>query len=83
MNEAQMTSQMDASPLDPATLDKYQPEWAEFDFDNLKQSEGYIVKKFPEAIYMGQIKDGKRHGQGVMKYISNRVYEGEWNNGIR
>lgn len=33
--------------------------------------------------YIGQTKDGKPHGQGIMYYIGGDKYEGEWNSGMR
>ena len=40
--------------------------------------------RYPDAIYFGEgIKNGKggrltRQGKGIMKYSSDRVFEGEW-----
>ena len=52
-----------------AKPDSYTVEWAEFDFESLKTSENFKIKLFPEAVYMGEIVDNKRHGRGVMKYF--------------
>ena len=29
-------------------------------------------------VYEGEVKDGLKHGYGIMKYLSGNVYEGEW-----
>lgn len=62
---------------------EYLPENPEFDFENVKNIEGFKVKMYPEAIYMGCFQNGVRNGPGVMKYNSGRVYEGEWVDDIR
>jgi len=69
--------------LEIAKPNEYIPEWAEFDFEAVKNSEYFQVKIYPEAVFMGEIRDGKREGRGIMKYTSNRVYEGDWKNDIR
>lgn len=56
----------------------YTPENPEFDFESVKASPHFKVKTLPEAVYMGEIQNGVRHGLGVMRYNSGRVYEGEW-----
>lgn len=62
---------------------EYVPENPEFDFETLKTSSNFIAKQYPEATFLGERVNGKRHGLGVMKYNSNRVYEGEWVDDIR
>ena len=37
-----------------------------------------IRYRFREGIYTGQIKNGKKHGQGKMTYNNGDVYEGQW-----
>lgn len=32
----------------------------------------------PVDTYIGETKDGKRHGHGKLKYPNGDVYEGEW-----
>lgn len=49
----------------------------------LKQLEGFIEKPFKEAIYIGVMVDGLRHGVGIMKYRNGRQYEGHWFEDIR
>ena len=61
----------------------YVPENPEFDFEMVKASPHFKIKPYPEAMYLGEIKNGKRNGLGIMKYNSNRVYEGEWVDDIR
>lgn len=34
--------------------------------------------RYKDAIYIGQIQNAKRGGEGVMKYANGRQYEGEW-----
>ena len=45
------------------------------------------VKKYKDAIYIGQVqeKNGKffRHGKGIMIYQNGRKYEGEWLDDLR
>lgn len=54
-----------------------------FDFDAFLQLEGIGIKKYHDALYVGQHQDNKRHGQGIMKYSNGRLYEGEFNNDQR
>jgi hypothetical protein len=37
-----------------------------------------VKRKYPDALYIGQITTGKRNGKGVMRYKNGRQYEGEW-----
>ena len=54
-----------------------------FDYDLVKQSESFALKKYQDAIFRGEIQQGKREGYGVMVYRKNRVYEGQWVNDYR
>jgi hypothetical protein len=54
--------------LENAKSDEYSPEWGEFDYEELKTMPNFQIRLFPEALFMGQIVDGKRSGKGVMKY---------------
>lgn len=47
-----------------------------FDYELLKQSENYGIKRYAEAIYRGEVIEGKRQGLGVMVYRKARIYEG-------
>jgi len=58
--------------------DEYAMESQVFDYDLLKQSDKYGIKKYSEAIYRGELINGKRSGLGVMVYRKARVYEGQW-----
>lgn len=35
---------------------------------------------FPDGVYEGEIKDGKKHGYGVFRHVDGDRYEGEWQN---
>ena len=47
-----------------------------FDYPKIQQSENFGIKKYADAIYRGQLLNGKREGYGVMVYRKNRIYEG-------
>lgn len=36
------------------------------------------LKKFRESVFLGEIRDNKRNGWGLMIYANGRVYEGTW-----
>ena len=55
----------------------------EFDIDEISSQDDFIQRRYTDAIYMGIMKNGRRHGKGVMKYVNNRQYEGEWENDTR
>lgn len=59
---------------------EYEPRSAMIDFEKLKSSSYLKLKKFRESAYYGEIVNSKRHGQGVMIYNNDRVYEGNWEN---
>ena len=48
----------------------------EIDLADLQAADGFTERRFPQAIYLGIMLDGKRHGRGVMKYANGRQYEG-------
>ena len=48
------------------------------DLRTLKDSEFFTILKFSDAHYLGEIQNGLRHGKGIMKYKSGRLYEGHW-----
>jgi len=33
------------------------------------------------SVYNGEWEDGKRHGQGIYRYINGDYYDGEWKDG--
>jgi hypothetical protein len=47
-----------------------------FDFESIRKSEFFGIKKYSDAIYKGEIQNGKRNGYGIMQYKKHRVYEG-------
>lgn len=47
-------------------------ETHEFDLDMLKSLEYYVERRYPDAVYLGQFINGKRHGKGVMRYKNGR-----------
>ena len=49
-----------------------------FDFETLKNSPKFGIKVYADAIYRGELQDGKRNGLGAMIYKKHRVYEGFW-----
>ena len=50
----------------------------EINLAELQDAQGFVERRFPMAIYLGVMKDGKRNGKGVMKYSNGRQYEGLW-----
>ena len=44
----------------------------EFTLEDLSQMPNYQQRRYQDAIYMGQIVNGKRHGKGVMRYKNKR-----------
>jgi len=53
------------------------------DIEKLKDSPYFTILKFQDAHYLGEIQDGLRHGKGIMKYKSGRIYEGGWSSDFR
>ena len=45
---------------------EYEMESQVFDFELLKQSVDFGMKNYSEAIYRGELQNGKRFGLGVM-----------------
>lgn len=50
-----------------------------FDYNEVKYSDNFGMKKYHNSIYKGELLNGKRHGRGIMIY-TNRLYEGDWDN---
>lgn len=45
---------------------------------------GQVVKTYSSgSVYVGQMKNGKREGQGTMTFASGDVYIGEWKNDLK
>ena len=55
--------------------EEYIMESAGFDFDVIRKSEFFGIKKYSDAIYKGEVENGKRNGYGIMQYKKSRVYE--------
>jgi len=51
--------------------------------EEIRKSPNYAVKKYTDAIYEGEFKNGKRDGLGLMRYNNGRYYEGGWANDLR
>ena len=49
-----------------------------FDFESLKLSELFAIKRYKDSHYKGEIVERKREGLGIMVYKNGRLYEGEW-----
>lgn len=64
-------------------IDEYVAESNEVDIEYIKQSALLRKRRYVDALFFGEIVDKKRHGKGVMKYKSGRVYEGDWKEDIR
>ena len=47
-------------------------ESGEVDLTAIKEVSGYKEQRYKDAIYMGILSSGKRHGKGVMKYPNGR-----------
>ena len=58
--------------------DEYTMESNMFDYETIRAGESFGLKKYQDAVFRGELREGKRHGLGVMVYRKNRVYEGQW-----
>lgn len=67
----QKTSNPNAEPFN-MEFDQIVLESTEFDLISLRQAPNYQQRKYPDALYMGQIVNGKRNGKGVMRYKIGR-----------
>ena len=47
-------------------------ESPEFNFESLRDLPNYCEKRYTDALYMGQMVNGKRLGKGVMRYRNGR-----------
>ena len=69
--------------------DNYQMESNQFNFEELKKKENFYIKKYENSTYLGLLvfdeeeERWTRQGNGVMKYLKGRVYEGHWDNDKR
>ena len=48
-----------------SVCDDYQLESCVFDYEEVKQHENFGIKKYQDAIYRGELQNGKRNGLGV------------------
>ena len=55
----------------------------EVDLEELQKEQNFTERRFPSAIYIGIMFEGKRQGDGVMKYSNGRQYEGMWERDLR
>jgi hypothetical protein len=44
----------------------------EIDLAELQKTPHFVERRFPQAIYLGIMVEGKRDGKGVMKYANGR-----------
>jgi len=44
----------------------------EIDMAEIQADPGFTERRFPQAIYIGVMIEGKRNGKGVMKYANGR-----------
>ena len=49
-----------------------------FDFEELKKSDNFAIKRYKESLYRGELLDGVRQGSGICVYNIGRIFEGEW-----
>lgn len=47
-----------------------------FVYDEIRKLPSFGFKKYADAVYRGELVDGKRSGFGTMVYRKNRIYEG-------
>lgn len=74
-------------------MEDYQPASCMIDVDEIRRSPNFAVRKFPDAIYIGEVnkdlpetdedEDPLRQGKGIMLYKNGRIYEGEWRKDLR
>ena len=58
-------------------------ESTEVDLAAIRSIDGFKEVRYKEAIYIGTIINGKRHGKGIIKYKTGRQYEGYWDRDLR
>ena len=68
---------------DVAESEDYTMESTIFDFEEVRKSDRFGQKFFNDAVYRGELLNGKRQGLGVMQYRKARLYEGMWDNDQR
>jgi hypothetical protein len=53
---------------DEGVSEDYIMESTVFDYEELRLSESFGIKKYSDAVYRGELSNGKRSGKGVMQY---------------
>ena len=64
-------------------VEEYIPESDEVDIEEIKRSPIFRKRRYVDALFFGDIVEGRRNGKGVMKYKCGRIYEGDWMNDVR
>ena len=59
------------------------PKLFALDPNFLKNCDNIVKEKFDDSEYEGQMKDGKRHGKGIMRWTDGDVCQGEYKEGKR
>ncbi len=76
-----LEEEADRPEADTVAVETAKPQFALSGLVCLEELRGlstFGTKDYTDAVYEGELIDGKRHGKGVMKYNNGRVYEGEW-----
>ena len=63
--------------------DNYQQKTTYIDINQLRLSKNYIIRRYSDSTYYGEIINELRTGKGAMKYDNGRIYEGEWQEDFR
>ena len=64
------------------TLTAYSTAWAECVSGNCENGTGTLVSTLlGGSKYVGEWRDGKRHGKGTLTFASGTIYVGEWRDG--
>ena len=64
-------------------FDEIMLESQEIDLAELQNDPDFCERRFPQAIFLGVMREGRRNGMGVMKYANGRQYEGAWEKDLR
>ena len=49
-----------------------------FNYEDLKKMDDFGIKRYKNALFKGQLQDGKRQGLGILIGDTGRIYEGQW-----
>jgi hypothetical protein len=55
--------------------DSYHPKSKIFEFIN---AEKFIIKKYRNGVYFGELNSDKKHGTGVIFYYNGKIFEGNF-----